>query len=350
MPFPAGGPADLIARIIGQKLSEDFGKQFYVENHSGAGGNIGTGIGARAPADGYSLLVNSQAFVINASLYKSLPYDPEKDFAAVTRIATTPNVLVVHPSVPAKTVRELVELMRGSDARYHSYAQPGLGTPSHLSGELFRLSQKLALTAIPFGGGGPMIQSVVAGHTPVAFSSLPPASQQIQAGNLRALAVTAEKRVETLPDVPTMAEAGYPGQTRRDADRHSGPDRDARGDHRSPAPQDRRHRRARGCQAAACNARLLADRRHPGAIRGLPEGRGREDGPTSSVRPASRCSSDCLAPADPALPRSDIHDGDTQPRALEPRQHLGPQIGQLVGEIDERHGTSAWCRFCCKSR
>ena len=213
VPFPAGGPADLIARIIGQKLSEDFGKQFYVENHSGAGGNIGTGVGARAPADGYSLLVNSQAFVINASLYKSLPYDPEKDFAAVTRIATTPNVLVVHPSVPAKTVRELVELMRGSDARYHSYAQPGLGTPSHLSGELFRLSQKLTLTAIPFGGGGPMIQSVVAGHTPVAFSSLPPASQQIQAGNLRALAVTAEKRVETLPDVPTMAEAGYPGQT-----------------------------------------------------------------------------------------------------------------------------------------
>src|SRR5262249_3282615 len=116
VPFPAGGPADLIARIIGQKLSEELGKQFYVENHSGAGGNIGTGIGARAPADGYSLLVNSQAFVINASLYKSLPYDPEKDFVAITRVATTPNVLVVHPSVPAKTVGELVELMRGGDA------------------------------------------------------------------------------------------------------------------------------------------------------------------------------------------------------------------------------------------
>ncbi len=181
VPFPAGGPADLVARIIGQKLSEDFGRQFYVENHSGAGGNIGTGIAARAPADGYSLMVNSQAFVINASLYKSLPYDPEKDFAPITRIATTPNVLVVHPSVPAKTVK-------------------------------FRLSQKLDLSSIPFGGGGPMIQSVVAAHTPIAFSSLPPASQQIQAGNLRALAVTAEKRVESLPDVPTMAEAGYPGQ------------------------------------------------------------------------------------------------------------------------------------------
>src|SRR5262249_59737810 len=144
--------------------------------------------------------------------YKSLPYDPEKDFVAITRVATTPNVLVVHPSVPAKTVGELVELMRGGDPRYHSYAQPGLGTPSHLSGELFRLSQKLTLTAIPFGGGGPMIQSVVAGHTPIAFSSLAPASQQIRAGSLRALAVTADQRVETLPDVPTMAEAGYPGQ------------------------------------------------------------------------------------------------------------------------------------------
>jgi tripartite-type tricarboxylate transporter receptor subunit TctC len=212
VPFPAAGPADLIARIVGQKLSEDFGKQFYVENHSGAGGNLGTGIAARAPADGYSLIVNSQAFVINASLYKSLPYDPDKDFAPITRIATTPNVLVVHPSVPAKTVQELVDLIRGSEAKYHSYAQPGLGTPSHLSGELFRLSQQLTLTAVPFGGGGPMIQSVVAGHTPIAFSSLAPASQQIAAGNLRALAVTAEKRVESLPDVPTMAEAGFPGQ------------------------------------------------------------------------------------------------------------------------------------------
>src|SRR5262245_617902 len=106
VPFPAGGPADLIARIVGQKLSEDLSKQFYVENHSGAGGNLGTGIAARAAADGYSLIVTSQAFVINASLYKSLPYDPGNDFAPITRIATTPNVLVVHPSVPARTVKE----------------------------------------------------------------------------------------------------------------------------------------------------------------------------------------------------------------------------------------------------
>ena len=213
VPFPPGGPADLIARVMAQKLSEDFGKQFYVENHSGAGGNLGVGIAARAPADGYSLMINSQATVTNRSLYKSLPYDPFKDLIAVTRIATTPNVIVVHPSVPAKSMKELVELMRSGGEQYHGYAHPGLGTPSNLSGELFRLTQNLKLTSIPFGGGGPMIQSAVAGHTPIAFSSLPPASPHIQAGRLRALAVTADKRVDSLPDVPTMEQAGYPGQT-----------------------------------------------------------------------------------------------------------------------------------------
>jgi tripartite-type tricarboxylate transporter receptor subunit TctC len=212
IPFAPGGPADVIARLVAQKLSEDLGKQFYVENHAGAGGNTGAGLAARAPADGYSLLITSQALVINASLYKSLPYDTFRDFIAVTRIATTPNVLVVNPSVPAKTVKELVELMRKEPDKYHSYAQPGIGTPSHLSGELFKLSQKLNLTAIPFGGGGPMVQSIVAGHTPVAFSSMPPAAPLIQAGKMRALAITAEKRLDNLPDVPTMAEAGYPGQ------------------------------------------------------------------------------------------------------------------------------------------
>jgi tripartite-type tricarboxylate transporter receptor subunit TctC len=213
IPFAPGGPADVIARLIAQKLSEDLGKQFYVESHAGAGGNTGTGLAARQPADGYSLLVTSQALVINASLYRTLPYDTFRDFAPVTRIATTPNVLVVHPSVPARTVKELVELMRKEPDKYHSYAQPGIGTPSHLSGELFKLSQKLPLTAIPFGGGGPMVQSVIAGHTPIAFSSMPPAAPLIHAGRMRALAVTADRRLASLPDVPTMAEAGFPGQT-----------------------------------------------------------------------------------------------------------------------------------------
>jgi len=213
IPFAPGGPADVIARIVAQKLSEELGKQFYIENHAGAGGNLGAGVAARAPADGYSLLVTSQVIVINPSLYKSLPYDADKDFVPVTRIATSPNVLVVHPSVPAKTVMELVDLIRSNPGKYNGYAQPGLGTSAHLSGELFRLSLNLDLTSIPFGGGGPMILSVVAGHTPIAFSSMPPAASQIQAGTLRPLAVTAEKRLATLPNVPTMIEAGYRDQT-----------------------------------------------------------------------------------------------------------------------------------------
>ncbi|MBX9844892.1 MAG: tripartite tricarboxylate transporter substrate binding protein [Xanthobacteraceae bacterium] len=212
IPFAPGGPADLIARIIGQKLTEEFGRQFYIENHAGAGGNTGTALGARAPADGTTLIVNSQAIVINASLYKSLPYDPDKDLAPIIRIANTPNVVVVHPSVPAASMKELVALIKSGDARYHAYAHPGVGTPANLSGELFKLSQKLSLTAIPFTGGGPMIQSVVAGHTPIAFASMPPATSQIKAGTIRALAVTTDRRDPTMPDIPTMVEAGYPGQ------------------------------------------------------------------------------------------------------------------------------------------
>src|SRR6476646_8881257 len=198
VPFAPAGPADIVARLVAQKLSEEFGKQFYVENHAGAGGNIGAGVAARAPADGYSLMLTSQVTVINPHLYASLPYDP-KDFVAVTRIATSPNVLVVNPSVPVKTVKELIDLIKSEPAKYAGYAQPGLGTSAHLTGELFRLSLKLDLPSIPFGGGGPMIQSVVAGHTPIAFSSLPPAAGQIQGGTLRALAVTADKRHESLP-------------------------------------------------------------------------------------------------------------------------------------------------------
>jgi tripartite-type tricarboxylate transporter receptor subunit TctC len=210
VPFAAGGPGDLIARLMAQKLSEGLGKQFYVENQGGAGGNIGMGMVARAPADGYTIMIASSTFMVNPSLYGKVPYDPIKDFDPVTIAATTPNVLVVHTSVPAKSVKEFVELVRAG--KYNNYATPGAGTPSHLSGELFKLALKLDLTAVPFHGGGPMIQSVLGGHTPVAFSSLPPAAAMIRDGQVRPLAVTTARRVSLLPDVPTMEEAGYPGQ------------------------------------------------------------------------------------------------------------------------------------------
>ena len=179
VPFAPGGPSDVIARLLAQKFSESLGQQFYVENHAGGGGNLGTALAARTAPDGYTMLVASSSFMINPGLYAKIPYDPYTDFDPVTEIATTPNVLVVHPSVAVKSVRELVELIRANPGKY-SYANPGTGTPSHLSGEMFKLALKLDMVAVPFQGGGPMIQSVIGGHTPIAFSSMPPAAPQIR--------------------------------------------------------------------------------------------------------------------------------------------------------------------------
>jgi len=210
VPFGAGGPGDLFARMVAQKLSDDLGRAFYVENHPGAGGNIGTGLAARAAPDGYTLVVVSSTFMINPSLYPKVPYDPIRDFAPITIAATTPNVVMVNPAVPAHSVAELVDLIRAG--RYRNYAMGGSGTPSHLSGEMFKLALKLDLTAIPFGGGGPAVGSVIAGHTPISFSALAPAAAAIKQGLLRALAVTSKTRTRVLPEVPTLEEAGFPGQ------------------------------------------------------------------------------------------------------------------------------------------
>ena len=211
VPFAPAGPTDVIARIIAQKLSENLGHQFYVENQAGAGGNLGMGAVASAPGDGYTILFVSSSFVVNPSLYAKIPYDPHKDFAPVTLAAASPNVLCVHPSVPAKNVKELIELIKSSPGKYN-YAMPGAGTTPHLSGEQFKLALNLDLVTVPFNGAGPAIQSAVAGHTPIAFTALPPAAPLIKDGKLRALAVTSAKRSAALPDVPTMAEAGLPGQ------------------------------------------------------------------------------------------------------------------------------------------
>src|SRR6478672_6495252 len=189
VPFSPGGPTDVFARIIAGNLSRSLGQQFYVENQPGAGGNLGMGAGARATSDGYTIMVVSTSYIVNPSLYPKIPYDPLKDFAPVTLAVTTPNVLLVHPSIPASNVKELIAFLKTNNGKY-SYAHSGIGTTSHLSGEMFKHSQDIDLVSVPFGGAAPAVQSTLAGHTPIAFTVLTPA----------------------IPDVPTMAEAGLPGQ------------------------------------------------------------------------------------------------------------------------------------------
>ncbi len=211
VPFAPAGPTDVVARLIATKLSERLGKQFYIENVTGAGGNTGMGQAARSAPDGYTILFVSSSYVVNPSLYPKIPYDPYKDFIPVTVAGDAPNILLVHPSVPAKTVAELIDYIKANPAKV-SYASAGTGTTPHLSGELFRLSMKLDIVHVPFSGAGPAIQSIAGGHTPMAFTSLPPAIPLIQDGKIRPLAVSAAKRVAALPNVPTLAEAGLPDQ------------------------------------------------------------------------------------------------------------------------------------------
>jgi len=211
VPFAPGGVVDVMARQLAQKLSEGLGQQFYIENLGGGGGNIGSRAVAASPHDGYTILITSSSFVVNPSLDARMPYDPHKDFAPVTIAAASPNVLVVYPGEAAKTVTELVDAIRSAPGTY-GFASAGVGTTPHLSGELFRLSTQTDLVHVPFSGAGPALQSTVAGHTRIAFTGLPPAVMLIKAGALRALAMTGTKRSSALPDVPTMEEAGVPGQ------------------------------------------------------------------------------------------------------------------------------------------
>jgi tripartite-type tricarboxylate transporter receptor subunit TctC len=216
--FPAGGPTDVIARMVAQKLANALGQQFFVENIGGAGGNTASGQVARATPDGYTVMAISTGFVVNPSLYARVPYDPVKDFAAVTLVAVSPNVVVVNPSVAAKSLPELVRLIKDNPGKY-SFAGPGVGSTPHLGGELFRLAFNLDLVHVPFTGAAPAIQSTIGGHTPIAFTALPPALSAVQAGQLRALGVAASERASGMPDVPTFAEQGIKDQ---DADTITG--------------------------------------------------------------------------------------------------------------------------------
>ena len=209
--FPAGGPTDVIARLVAQKLSDALGQQFFVENVGGAGGNIASGQVARAAPDGYTIMAISTGFVVNPSLYAKVPYDAVKDFEPVTLVAVSPNVVVVNPAVPAKSLPELVKLIKDNPGKY-SFAGPGVGSTPHLGGELFRLAFNLDLVHVPFTGAAPAVQATIGGHTPIAFTALPSSFSAIQAGQVRALGVAASERSPAIPDVPTYAEQGIQDQ------------------------------------------------------------------------------------------------------------------------------------------
>jgi tripartite-type tricarboxylate transporter receptor subunit TctC len=209
VPYAPAGPADILARVLAEKLAASLGQAFFVENVGGAGGNIGMAQGARAPADGYTILVVPPNIVVNPAMYEKVSYDPYHSFQPISIAVTAPTVLTVNPSVRASSVRELVELIRSNPGKF-SFASPGTGTPPHLIGEQFRLALDLDLIHVPFNSAGQAVASTLGGHTPLAFSSLPPAVPVIKNSQLRALAVTSPIRSSALPDVPTMTEQGYP--------------------------------------------------------------------------------------------------------------------------------------------
>ena len=210
-PFAPGGPVDVVARLLAPKLSEGLGQQFYVENHPGASGNIGTAMVAKAPADGYTVLVISSTLVVNPSLFEKLGFDTEKDLAPISLVGVSPQILLVHPAVQAINLKELIAWVKASPGR-HSYAHAGLGTPGYLAGEMLKQAFGLDLVAVSFNGGGPAITSTIGGHTPVLFTSISTAAGHVKQGTVRALAVTGAQRSPALPDVPTLAESGAADQ------------------------------------------------------------------------------------------------------------------------------------------
>ena len=211
VPFPAGGPTDVIARLVGQKLTEAWGQQVVVDNRSGAGGNIGMGIAAHAAPDGHTIVLVSSSFVANPGLYAKIPYDPDRSFAPVSKIVASPHAFFAHPSQPVKTIADLIELVKKGPQKY-SMATPGIGTTPDLSAHLLRLETKIDIVLVPYSGGGPSLAAVLGNQVAFGCQAIPPVTQHFKAGRLRALALTSEHRAPTLPDVPTMAEAGFKGQ------------------------------------------------------------------------------------------------------------------------------------------
>ena len=211
IPFTPGGNTDVLGRLIGQKLTEAWGQQVVIDNRPGAGGTLGVEVATKSPPDGYTIVMGTFGGVLVAnSLYKRLGYDPQRDLAPVTLVSTPPGLLVVHPSLPAKSVKELIALARSSRGKLN-YASSGSGTWNHLFGELFNTTAKIGVTHVPYKGAAPAVTDLVGGHVEVMFAPFPPAIPQVKSGKLRSLAVSSAKRSGLFPDLPTVAESGLPG-------------------------------------------------------------------------------------------------------------------------------------------
>ena len=207
VPFPAGGVTDIATRVIAQKLAERLGQQFYVENIGGAGGNIGMADAAHAAGDGYTILFASSSIVVNPNLYKMIPFDVTRDFIPVTKAGASPNAWMVNSDFPAKTMKDLIALLKANPGKY-SVASPGTGTTPSLSIEMLKQDLGVKFVTVPFAGGGPMIQSVLGGFTPITCAAIGNSVPLIKRGKIRALAITTKEHLETLPDVPTLDEMG----------------------------------------------------------------------------------------------------------------------------------------------
>jgi len=211
VPYPAGGPLDTIARLLGQKVSESVKQPVVVDNKPGAGGNIGADAVAKSPADGYTILMGAVAtHAINPTLYASIPYDPVRDFIPVTQVASTPNVLVVNPSVPAASVGEFIAYAKANPGKLN-FGSGSTGSAGHLAGELFKTQAGVEMTHVPYKGAAPAMNDLVGGQIQLMFDNLASSLGQVKAGRVRALAVTTARRTSLAPDLPTIAESGLPG-------------------------------------------------------------------------------------------------------------------------------------------
>jgi tripartite-type tricarboxylate transporter receptor subunit TctC len=209
--FPPGGGTDIVGRIVAQRLSEVLGQQILPDNRGGAAGQIAAELAAKAPPDGYTVMMaHIAAISILPSLVPRLPYDPQKDFAPISLVAIGPNLLVVHPSLPARSVKELIALAKARPGQLY-FASPGSGSVQHLAGELFKLEAKVSIVHVPYKGSGQSIVDLVAGYVQLNFDSVPPVLPHVRGGRLRALAVTSEKRFSILPEIPTVTEGGVAG-------------------------------------------------------------------------------------------------------------------------------------------